>query len=265
MTKTRLDQDDGHQPGGHLRRRRRDIRGHPRRRCSPPSTGWPPGWAGRSPRREAHTLYLALALGYMYLVTLLAWQMARHPEVRVFPWLLVQAKAASAVVCLGLFALQEQYLLYLANFVVDGAIALFVWWLCLRAARSEAPEISSRCGRARRPSPRPASRPVMNLRLTLLGRVLLPRMRRRMLDELARVTAEGFGTAAPEWTGGSFDIRLADYARFTAREAGRARRGRGRLRPPRLPRNGCARAPPGSGLRCAEPWASGARTRRSRL
>ena len=40
-----------------------------------------------------------------------------------------------------------------------------------------------------------------------------------MLDELARVTAEGFGTAAPEWTGGTFDIRLGDYARFTAREA----------------------------------------------
>jgi hypothetical protein len=42
-----------------------------------------------------------------------------------------------------------------------------------------------------------------------------------MLDELARVTAEGFGTAAPEWTGGSFDARLKDYARFTAQQAGR--------------------------------------------
>ena len=90
--------------------------------------GWPVSTT------EPHTLYLALALGYMYMVTLLAWQMARHPEVRVFPWLLVQAKAASAVVCLGLFALQEQYLLYLANFVVDGAIAVFVWWLCVRRA-----------------------------------------------------------------------------------------------------------------------------------
>jgi hypothetical protein len=93
--------------------------------------GWPESTT------EAHTLYLALALGYMYLVTLLAWEMARHPDVRVFPWLLVQAKAASAVVCFGLFVLQEQYLLYLANFVVDGAIALFVWWLCLRAERNE--------------------------------------------------------------------------------------------------------------------------------
>jgi hypothetical protein len=47
----------------------------------------------------------------------------------------VHAKAASAVICLGLFALQGHYLLYLANFVVDGAIALFVWRLCLAPAR----------------------------------------------------------------------------------------------------------------------------------
>lgn len=88
--------------------------------------GWPESTT------EPYTLYLALAIAYMYVVTLLAWQMARHPEERVYPWVLVQAKAASALVCIALFALQEQYLLYLANFVVDGAIALFLWWLCLR-------------------------------------------------------------------------------------------------------------------------------------
>jgi hypothetical protein len=71
-------------------------------------------------------------------VTLLAWQTARHPEVRWFPWLLVQAKGASALICLGLFALQEQYLIYLANFVVDGGIALIIWWLCLRPAAARA-------------------------------------------------------------------------------------------------------------------------------
>ena len=83
---------------------------------------------------EPYTLYLALAIAYMYVVTLLAWKMARHPEERAYPWLLVHGKAASAVVCIALFVLQEQYLLYLANFVVDGAIALFIWWLCLRSA-----------------------------------------------------------------------------------------------------------------------------------
>lgn len=88
------------------------------------------GWPASS--TEPYTLFLALALAYMYLVTMLAWQMARHPEIRVYPWLLVHGKAASAVICLGLFAVQDQYVLYLANFVVDGAIALAVWALCLR-------------------------------------------------------------------------------------------------------------------------------------
>jgi hypothetical protein len=81
---------------------------------------------------EAFTLYFALAIGYMYVVTLLAWQMARHPEERIYPWVLVQAKAASALVCIALFALQEQYMIYLANFIVDGAIAALVWWLFVR-------------------------------------------------------------------------------------------------------------------------------------
>jgi hypothetical protein len=96
-------------------------------------------WAGRglglsqSPT-HAFTLYLALAVAYMYVVTVLAWQMARHPAVRAYPWVLVQAKAASALVCIVLFAAQAHYLIYLANFAVDGAIALFVWGLALRRA-----------------------------------------------------------------------------------------------------------------------------------
>jgi hypothetical protein len=90
--------------------------------------GWP-----TSPT-DAFTLYLALAVGYMYVVTVLAWQMARHPEERIYPWVLVHAKAASALVCIGLFALQGQYLIYLANFLVDAAIGIFVWWLCLRTS-----------------------------------------------------------------------------------------------------------------------------------
>ncbi len=80
------------------------------------------GWPESS--TEPYTLYLGLALAYMYMVTVLAWQTARHPLVRWFPWMLVQAKGASAVICLFLFALQEQYVIYLANLVVDGAIAV---------------------------------------------------------------------------------------------------------------------------------------------
>jgi hypothetical protein len=92
--------------------------------------GWPESTT------QPHTLFLAVAVAYMYVVTVLAWQMARHPDVRWFPWILVQAKAASAIVCIGLFALQEQYLLYLANFVVDGGIAVLVWLLCLRSQQA---------------------------------------------------------------------------------------------------------------------------------
>jgi hypothetical protein len=90
------------------------------------SLGWP-----ASPT-AAFTLYLALAVGYMYVVTVLAWQMARRPQERIYPWVLVQAKAASALVCIGLFVLQAHYLIYLVNFVVDATIAALVWWVCLR-------------------------------------------------------------------------------------------------------------------------------------
>lgn len=101
-------------------------------------------WAGRALQlpespTDAFTLYLALAVAYMYVVTVLALQMARHPDVRVYPWLLVQAKMASALVCLGLFAFQEQQLIYFANFAVDGTIAALVWWIALRHAPEAEP------------------------------------------------------------------------------------------------------------------------------
>lgn len=89
---------------------------------------------------EAFTLYLALAVAYMYVVTLLAVQMARRPQVRAYPWLLVQAKAASAVLCLVLFAAQDQYLVYAANALIDGLIAVFVWALALRGVPEGVPQ-----------------------------------------------------------------------------------------------------------------------------
>lgn len=89
---------------------------------------------------DAYTLYLTLAVAYMYVVTVLAVQMARHPRVTSYPWVLVQAKAASAIVCLVLFVTQDQYLVYVANAAVDGAIALLVWALAVRgSARDDVP------------------------------------------------------------------------------------------------------------------------------
>lgn len=59
----------------------------------------------------------------------------------------------------------------------------------------------------------------MSRRLGILDRALGPVVKRRTLDALARVTAEGFGTAAPHWTGKSFASRLTEYAQFTACQA----------------------------------------------
>jgi hypothetical protein len=70
--------------------------------------------------------YLILAAGYMYLVTLLAFWMFRRPENRYFPLLLTQAKLASSVLSLAFFLLHGHYLIYLANFIIDGAIGLVV-------------------------------------------------------------------------------------------------------------------------------------------
>lgn len=73
--------------------------------------------------------YLVLASGYMYLVALLAGLMFRHPENGTYPRLLVHGKLATALLSLGFFALHAPFLIYLANFLVDGLIGLGVWGL----------------------------------------------------------------------------------------------------------------------------------------
>jgi len=77
--------------------------------------------------------YLILAVGYMYVVTLLAFLMFKHPENRQFPFLLANAKLASSVLSLALFLFDAHYLIYLANFVVDGLIGIVVLLLYVNA------------------------------------------------------------------------------------------------------------------------------------
>jgi hypothetical protein len=84
---------------------------------------------GMAPSGEAVGFYLILAVAYMYLVTLLAGWMYLRPENPVLPVLLVNAKAASALLSFCFFALREPALIYLVNGVVDGLIALGVWLL----------------------------------------------------------------------------------------------------------------------------------------
>jgi len=85
---------------------------------------------------DGWSFYLILAVGYMYLVSILAFLMYKRPENRYFPLLLTHAKLASSVLSLALFLLQANYLIYLANFVVDGVIGSVVLVLYLKTRRT---------------------------------------------------------------------------------------------------------------------------------
>jgi hypothetical protein len=78
------------------------------------------------------SFFVALAGGYMYVVTVLAWLMYRAPREKVYPLLLSQAKLASSILSLALFALQAPWLVYLVNGIVDGALGLIVLALYFR-------------------------------------------------------------------------------------------------------------------------------------
>jgi hypothetical protein len=67
----------------------------------------------------------------------------------------------------------------------------------------------------------------MNARLFLLERWLPGPLRRRMLDDLARLTAESFGAAAPSLAGLSRRDAVRRFAEFTRTEAERALAGKG--------------------------------------
>ncbi|MEI7615593.1 MAG: hypothetical protein WCJ54_02680 [Actinomycetota bacterium] len=68
--------------------------------------------------------YLILASAYMYLVALLAILMYRNPKQSIYPFLLAQGKLASSVLSIYLFFMHQHYLIYLANFVIDGFIGV---------------------------------------------------------------------------------------------------------------------------------------------
>jgi len=73
--------------------------------------------------------YSILASAYMYFVTLLAYLMYRCPEENIYPFLLAQAKLVSCIISIYLFLMHRPYLIYFANFVIDGFIGIAV--LCL--------------------------------------------------------------------------------------------------------------------------------------
>ncbi len=83
-------------------------------------------------------LYLALAVGYMYLVTLLAYLMYRNPNNRSFPMLLANAKLATSLLSLYLFLMHQPFLIYITNCVVDGLIGLVALFFYLQIKKTEA-------------------------------------------------------------------------------------------------------------------------------
>src|SRR6267142_2973389 len=83
--------------------------------------GFPP-----APASELR-FWLSLAVAYMVLVTLLAAEIARNPRGRahLMP-ILAAGKATSSLTCLGYFVGSSHAFIYLANFLVDGTLALIV-------------------------------------------------------------------------------------------------------------------------------------------
>jgi len=86
--------------------------------------GWPP-----LPVGEAF-FFLILAVAYMYLVTVLAWRMFRHPENPTYPILLAHGKLASAVLSFGFFLARGPCLIFLVNGIIDGLIGVGILFYC---------------------------------------------------------------------------------------------------------------------------------------
>jgi Na+-driven multidrug efflux pump len=70
------------------------------------------------------SFYLILAVGYMYLVTIVAYYMYRNPKNKIFPMLMANGKLASAFLSFYLCIMDKPYLVYITNGVVDGLIGL---------------------------------------------------------------------------------------------------------------------------------------------
>lgn len=68
--------------------------------------------------------YVALAVAYMYLATLVAFLMYKHPDNSYFPFLLANGKLASSLISLYIFVLSRPFLILMVNCVVDGLIGI---------------------------------------------------------------------------------------------------------------------------------------------
>ena len=143
--------------------------------------------------------YLILAVAYMYLVTVLAGWMYLRPANPTLPVLLINAKAASSLLSFGVFAFGAPALIYLANGIIDGLIAVGVWLLYREMQREQ-----------------------MNLIIEAANLYMPAPVKRRGLLELFAITATAFECDAPHVAGVSHSEMLRAYALFTAEQAGQA-------------------------------------------
>ena len=81
--------------------------------------------------------YLILTAGYMYVVSVLAYMMFKHPDNPVFPLLLTHGKLASSLLSFGFFFLHQPYPIYFVNGVVDGLIGFTVLLCYLRMKKNQ--------------------------------------------------------------------------------------------------------------------------------
>ncbi len=85
---------------------------------------------------EGNNFYLVLAVGYMYVVTIIAWLMYRQPQNRILPVLLMNAKLGSSLLSFIAFFAVGHSLIYLVNGIVDGLIGSGIFLMYLQQGRA---------------------------------------------------------------------------------------------------------------------------------
>src|SRR5437773_1143329 len=148
------------------------------------AAGSPLGFPPAPP--SALRFWLSLGLAYMVLVTLLAAQIARDPRGRahLMP-LLAAGKATSSLTCAGYFVLSMPAFIYLANALVDGALAAIA--LGARACARRLGHLSPRAAPA---APRQPEAPRLDALLRAPGGLARHRLRRRPPPAAAARRAE---------------------------------------------------------------------------
>lgn len=91
---------------------------------------------------SALRFWVSLSIGYMALVTALAYLAQRDLRRRDLLALLALAKGVSSVTCLGYYLFSSDAFVYLANFLVDGtiAVATIAIWLIVPRVTTPAPD-----------------------------------------------------------------------------------------------------------------------------